>query len=212
MKTLAFARFDVLFWLPRRQTLLPLVLIVVVGIVLPVPGMAVLTSAVVASMMISAPFLGDERGRLETLYGVLPLSRSDVVGGRALAIVVYYLVASVIAVVMTAVVGVVRGSIVPLELMGVALAVSFAFIGLAMSVQLPVLFRVGYSRGRLVAYAPALIVAGVLWLNEATGAFELGGLSFPVPVVLAAGIALGVMGVVVGALLASRAYGRRELR
>ncbi|WP_314427259.1 hypothetical protein [uncultured Microbacterium sp.] len=39
--TLAFARFDLRSWFPRRQTLLPLAFIALVGIVLPVPGMAI---------------------------------------------------------------------------------------------------------------------------------------------------------------------------
>lgn len=213
MTALAFTRFDLLSWLPRKQTLLPLAFVAVVGVVVPVPGMAVLASAVVTSMMISAPFLADERGRLDTLYGVLPISRSRVVLGRALAILAYYVISSVIAVGTTVVVALVRGAAVPVELMSIALAAGFAFIGLAMALQLPVLFRVGYSRGRLVAYAPALVVAGLVWLNQATGAIEIeSDLGIPAPLVVAAGVGIGALGFAVGAALALRMYGTRELR
>jgi len=213
MNTFAFLRFDLMSWLPRKQTLLPLGLIVVVGIALPVPGMAIVASAVVTSMMISAPFLADERGRLDTLYGVLPLSRRSIVVGRAIAILTYYVLASAVAVVTTWAVAIARGSTIPFEIAGISLAVGFAFIGLAMSLQLPVLFRIGYSRGRLIAYAPALVIAGVLWVNQTLGLIEFDGeFAAPVSLVLAAGFGIGALGFAVGALIALRMYRTRELR
>lgn len=210
--TFAFTRFDLLSWLPRKQTLLPLAFIVVVGIALPVPGMAVVASAVVASMMISAPFLADERGCLDTLYGVLPISRSTVVAGRALAILVYYVLASVTAVATTYAVAIVRGQSISFELVGIALAAGFAFIGLAMALQLPVLFRIGYSRGRLVAYLPALLVAGLLWVNQAIGLVEVEGIAVAPSLVIAGGFGLGAIGFAIGAVIAHRMYSARELR
>lgn len=213
MTTLAFLRFDLASWMPRKQTLLPLALIVVVGIALPVPGMAVVASAIVTSMMISAPFLADERGRLDTLYGVLPISRRSVVAGRAIAILAYYVLASAIAVVTTSAVAIARGATIPFEIVSIALAAGFAFIGLAMALQLPVLFRIGYSRGRLIAYAPALVIVGLLWGSQATGLIEIEGeVIAPVPLVIAAGFALGALGFAVGVLLAFRMYRTRELR
>lgn len=210
--TLAFTRFDLRSWMPRKQTLLPLAFIAVVGIALPVPGMAVVASAIVTSMMISAPFLADERGRLETFYGVLPISRSRIVLGRALAILVYYALSSVIAVVTTYVVAFARGQTISFELVSVALAGGFAFIGLAMALQLPVLFRVGYARGRLVAYAPALVVAGILWVNQAMGVVEVEGVPVTPPLIVAAGFGIGAIGFAVGAIIALRMYSTRELR
>ncbi|WP_165817981.1 ABC-2 transporter permease [Microbacterium sp. Gd 4-13] len=213
MTILKFARFDLASWLPRKQTILPLAFIVVVAAVLPVPGMAVVAAAFVASIMLSAPFLGDERGRLETLYGILPVSRGSVVFGRTLAILVFTAIAAAIALAATAVVALVRGDTVAAELMGVALAAGFAFIGLAMALQLPVLFRIGYARGRLVTYAPALAIAAFLWLNQALGLVDLAdGVSASTAQLIGAGVGLGLAGVVVGALLATRLYRTRELR
>lgn len=210
--TLAFIRLDLLSWLPRKQTLLPLAFIAVVGMMLPVPGMAVVASAVVASMMISAPFLADERGHLDTLYGLLPISRNKVVLGRATALLVYYVIAFAIAVLTTFVVASARGDAIPLELIGVALAASFGFIGLAMALQLPVLFRIGYTRGRLVAYAPALVIAGLLWLNQTMDLVEIEGELLP-PIGLVIGsLVIGALGSVAGVVLAMRMYGTRELR
>ncbi|MFC7787877.1 ABC-2 transporter permease [Microbacterium sp. MAHUQ-60] len=210
--TIAFIRFDLLSWLPRKQTLLPLAFIVVVGVALPVPGMAVVASAVVASMMISAPFLADERGRLDILYGLLPISRNKVVVGRAAALLVYYVIAFGVAALTTFVVAIARGDTIPMELVGVALAVGFAFIGLAMALQLPVLFRVGYTRGRLVAYAPAFVVAGLIWLNQGTGLVKMEGQLLSTIGLVIAGVVIGAFGSALGVVIATRMYRNRELR
>lgn len=211
--SLAFARFDLQSWLPRTQTLLPLAFIAVVGIVLPVPGMAIAASAIVTMLLVSAPFLGDERGRLDTLYGVLPVSRRSIVVGRMLAILVLFVIAAAVANATTLIVAAVHGGSPDPQLLLIANAAAFALVGLAVSLQLPVLFRIGYSRGRLMAYAPALVIAGLAWLGQ-----ELGLLTSdapapaPVAVLVGIGFALGVLGVVVGTAVAVRQYEGRELR
>lgn len=211
--SLAFARFDLQSWLPRPQTLLPLAFIAVVGIVLPVPGMAIAASAIVTMLLVSAPFLGDERGRLDTLYGVLPVSRRSIVVGRMLAILVLFVIAAAVANATTLVVAAVRGGSPDPQLLLIANAAAFALVGLAVSLQLPVLFRIGYSRGRLMAYAPALVIAGLAWLGQELGLLTSDAPA-PAPVAVLAGIgfALGVLGVVVGTAVAVRQYEGRELR
>ncbi|WP_413320285.1 ABC-2 transporter permease [Agrococcus sp. 1P02AA] len=210
----AFTRFDLRSWVPRTQTLLPLAAIVVAGIVLPVPGMAIVAAAFIASLTVSTPFLGDERGQLDTLYGVMPVSRRTVVVGRALAVLAFTLAAFALALVVTLAVAATRGSMPAAEILILAFAVAFAFVGLSMSIQLPVLFRLGYTRGRLIAYAPALAVAAVAWLAQATGALDgasplLEGV--PVAVVAAGGALVGVVGIVVGVLAAAPIYARRQM-
>jgi hypothetical protein len=209
----AFTRFDLMSWFPRRQTLLPLVFIVVVGVALPIPGMAIAASAVVTSLMLSAPFLGDERDRLDTLYGVLPISRRAVVVGRALSILVYGVVAMIIATVATLSVAAVRGTMVASEWLAVGYAAAFAIVGLSVGVQLPVLFRVGYSRGRLMVYAPVILVACAAWIAQAMGVLDDDAIG-SIPLALGVGIctAIGVLGVTLGTVIAVRLYSKRELR
>ncbi|WP_114559534.1 ABC-2 transporter permease [Desertihabitans aurantiacus] len=215
MSALTFTRFDLASWFPRRQNLLTLTFAALAGVALPVPGMAVVAAALVTSLMVSAPFLGDERGRLNTLYGVLPVSRRSVVLGRALSVLVYYLVAAVVGTVVTLVVAAVRGDALPApELLVTVHAIAFAVVGVAMAVQLPALFRVGYSAGRLIAYAPAFLIACLAWLAQATGVLAplaASASEVPVAVVAAAGFGLGVLGIVVGTALAVHFYRTREL-
>ncbi|OAN26853.1 hypothetical protein A4X17_09755 [Plantibacter sp. H53] len=210
----SFIRFDLTSWLPRRQTLLLLGFVAVVGILLPVPGMAIMGAAIVTSLMIAAPFLGDERGRLDTLYGILPVSRSTVVVGRAGSIVVFALLASAIAFAVTLLMAGVRGASLDWGLLLVIQAVAVAFVGLSASIQLPVLFRIGYTRGRLISYAPALAIAGLAWLAQAIGVLDgvqEAATGVPLPLAVGLGLALGATGIVVGVLVAVPLYRKREL-
>ncbi|MBG6237810.1 ABC-type transport system involved in multi-copper enzyme maturation permease subunit [Mycetocola sp. CAN_C7] len=209
--TITFARFDLTSWLARTQTLLPLAFIVIISVILPVQGMAIVASAIVTTLLVSAPFLGDERGRLDTLYGVLPVSRTTIVTGRTLAILVLNVIAVAIANASTVIIALVRGDELMPQTLLLANAAAFAIVGLAMCLQLPVFFRVGYSRGRLISYAPAFVIVGLAWVVQETG-LETSGLSVPVPTVATIGFAIGALGAVLGTLLAIRVYRRRELR
>lgn len=211
--TLTFARFDLMSWFPRRQTLLPLVFIVVIGIGLPVPGMAIAASAFVTSLMLSVPFLGDERDHLDMLYGVLPISRRAIVIGRALSILAYGAAATAVATVVTLSMAAIRGTAAAPELLAVAYAASFAIVGLSVGVQLPVLFRVGYSRGRLMVYVPALLVAGGAWIAQSAGLLDSNMIaSIPLTLGVWICVAIGALSLVAGTAIAVRMYSSRELR
>lgn len=209
-----FTRLDLSSWFPRTQTALTLLLTVAVGVLLPVPGMAIVASALITSLMVSAPFLGDERGHLDTLYGVLPVSRSTVVIGRSLSIIAYYLVAAALATIVTVISAVVRDGQVEIEVLLIAHAAALAFVGLSMALQLPVLFRIGYTRARLMAYAPAFVVAGLAWLLQATGAHvpvQEAFNSVPVATISGIGALIGVVGIICAIIVSSRLYRTREL-
>lgn len=210
----AFTRLDLSSWFPRTQTLLTLLFVAVVGVLLPVPGMAIMASAIVTSLMVSAPFLGDERGRLDTLYGVLPVSRSTVVIGRTLSIITYYVVAAALATVVTAISTAARGGQGMTELLLIAHAAALAFVGLSMALQLPVLFRIGYTRGRLMSYAPAFAVAGLAWLLQSTGAhvpLQEAFKGVPVAVIAGVGAVIGAIGIICAIVISERLYRTREL-
>lgn len=209
-----FTRFDLMTWFPRKQTLLTLLFVVVVGMILPVPGMAVVAASAVSSLMVSTPFLGDERGRLDILYGVLPLARRSVVIGRVLSLVVYYLVAAALATAVTVAMAMARGDQFAPEILLIAHAAAFAFVGLSAALQLPVFFRIGYSRGRLMSYAPVLVLAGLGWLAQSAGMLEPlsdAAAGIPLGIVVGGGFLLGAIGITVGTATSVRLYRSREL-
>jgi hypothetical protein len=212
--TAAFLRLDLSSWFVRKNTIYTLLLIAASGVLLPVPGMAIVSAALVSSLMVSTPFLADERGHLDTLYGVLPISRRTVVIGRALSVLAYFVVAAVLATVVTVAVVTVRGEELPIEVLLAAHAGAFAFVGLSMALQLPVLFRVGYERGRTMAYAPAFVIAGLAWLLQATGArAPLQDTLAGVPLITIAGLGVlaGVIGILGAIAVAVGRYRSREL-
>lgn len=209
-----FLRFDLQSWFPRRQTLLTLLLVVAVGIILPLPGMAIIAAALVTSLMVSTPFLGDERGHLDTLYGVLPVSRGSVVAGRAMSLVVYYLVATTLAIGATVAVVAVRGSSISPSILLIALAAGAGFVGISLALQLPVFFRIGYSRGRLMAYAPTIVIAGGAWILQATGLHTpLLDILAPAPTaaLVAVGAGIGALGLLIALGASTASYRTREL-
>lgn len=208
----AFARFDLMSWFPRRQTLLPLAFVVLVGIVFPVPGMAIVAAAFVTSLMLSAPFLGDERDRLDTLYGVLPISRRAIVIGRALSILTYGVIAMLLATAATLAVAAVRATAITAEMLAIGYAVSLAIVGISVGVQLPVLFRIGYSRGRFMVYAPAFVIVGVAWIAQTLGVGSDVIGSIPPAVGVGSCVATGLLGIIIGTIMAVRFYSRREIR
>ena len=91
-------------------------------------------------------------------------------------------------------------------------AASLAIVGLSIGVQLPVLFRVGYSRGRFIVYAPAIVIAGAAWIAQAVGVDGDVIGSIPLAVGLSICAIVGALGIVIGTALAVRVYSRRELR
>lgn len=210
----AFTRLDLSGWFMRTQTILTLAFVAASGIVIPVPGMAILGAALVTSLMVSAPFLGDERGRLDTLYGVLPITRRTIVIGRVLSILVYFLIAAVVATVVTLIVALVRGQSVPIEFMLIAHAAALAFVGIALALQVPVFFRVGYSRGRFMAYAPAFLTVAAIWLLQATGAgvdFQEFVAGVPIAVIAALGALVPIVALVCSIMVSVSLYRNREL-
>jgi hypothetical protein len=210
----AFTRLDLSSWFPRAQTTLTLLFVIAIGVLLPIPGMAIVASAVVTSLMVSAPFLGDERGRLDTLYGVLPVSRHTVVVGRTLSIIAYYLVAAALATLVTVISTLMRGGRVEPDLLLIAHAAALAFVGLSMALQVPVFFRIGYSRGRLMSYAPVFVVVGLAWLLQATGVrapFQAAFEAVPVVAIAAFGGLIGVIAIICAIVLSARLYRTREL-
>ena len=106
----------------------------------------------------------------------------------------------------------VRGTTVTPEMLMIGYAASLAIVGLSIGVQLPVLFRVGYSRGRFIVYAPAIVIAGAAWIAQAVGVDGDVIGSIPLAVGLSICAIVGALGIVIGTALAVRVYSRRELR
>lgn len=209
----AFTRFDVgnLFTSPARM-LVPFAFVVVAGIAGPTPLFAIAAAAAVTSLGVGTPFLNDERGHLDTLYAILPISRKTVVVGRYLAMALWFVAAAVIGTVTVVVTNLVRGEAVQPAVLVLTLAVSFCGAALALAVQLPVLFAFGFAKARAAMFLPLIVV--VVLVTAAAGLGLLSSSFFAQaiasPLTPAVAVAVGVVAVVISAVVATRIYTRRQ--
>lgn len=213
---LRFARFDLrtMALTQPLRVLLPLLFTVVFCVTLPVPGFGIVIGAVVATVSASVPFQGDERGRLDTLYGIAPIGRTAVVLGRYCSMVVFALTAVGLGTATTFVMRAVRHQDFGWPLVGAMLLASFACVGVAYAVQLPWFFALGFTRGRPMVYIPVAIIAVAGTVVSRSGWFADVGpadvLAPPGWLAVVVCVAVVVL-LVVSAAIATRVYRRREL-
>ncbi|WIE64114.1 ABC-2 transporter permease [Curtobacterium sp. MCLR17_036] len=212
-----FTRFDlttIALTQPLR-VLLPLGFIVVFSVVFPVPGTGIVMGAAIAAVSASVPFQADERGRLDTLYGIAPVGRTAVVLGRYVSMVVYAVVALGVGVAATLAVAAVRQQDVAWPFLATMLLVGAGAVFVAVAVQLPWFFALGYTRGRPMVYIPIAVIAVGAFLVGQTGLVGSSGspadFAAPSGAVAATVLGIGVVLLAASAALAVRLYRRRQL-
>ena len=202
-----------------RQGLFVLVFIFIPVMVSPTrdpSGMVV--AAVILAAYIGPQYLfsNDERGRLDTLYAALGITRSRTVVGRYATCLL--LMAGLAAVALTLCLGLaaILGIALDLAMLGQLALGGIALAGLVMCVQLPVFFAVGFTRARPVTFvALALVVAAVvaptmLSPDLTAAALEWFAGASTALLSLAALLVLAVA-LPVSALVSARLYTRRDL-
>lgn len=212
-----FTRFDLRNFATTQPTriIIPLAFVVVFGATLPVPGMPILAGAIIASVTISYPFQGDERGLLDTLYATSPVSRRAVTIGRYLSALVMAATSIGLGVIVTLIMGVVRHQDQSWPLIATMLLASFGVVAVALSVQLPWFFAMGFTRGRPMIFIPVAVISIGGWIAGRTGLLDgtssLGSIALPSTPVVALVLVLGTALLAASAAVAVRLYRRREL-
>lgn len=118
-------------------------------------------AAIYAAPLASYPFAASEKSRLETMYASLPVERPTLILSR-------YLVTTGIWVGLTAAFaalglsGGLRGSTDDPQAWTMLLPLAALLYAVLVGVQLPVMYRYGYTSSRLFAYLPLLLVAAVI--------------------------------------------------
>ncbi|MDR1430850.1 MAG: ABC-2 transporter permease [Propionibacteriaceae bacterium] len=160
-----FARLDMLTvkpYLTVKNALIFLVVAVFVGF-----GIGNTSGTLAVVMMIAVvyagyPFAVGERSNLDALYVMLSVSRRTVVAGRYLFVAALDVAAALLAVLVSLPI-VVWLSADPVELACSLVAVLIAVV-LMECLQLPIYFKVGYTKGRAASYVPALALVAVVVL------------------------------------------------
>lgn len=211
-----FAVFDMLnFLTPVKRVAPALLLVLLAPWAAPSPAFGIGAGAIVMSLLVSNPFAADERGRLDTLYATLPLTRRGIVVGRYLALFALYIVVAAVGTAAAVVVQIKNGDAVDPLLFGAVNAVALMFFAIALAVQLPFFFSLGFTRARLMSFLPAAVFVGAAVLASQLGflngpglvdgiARNLNALWVGAPIVAAAALAASI------AISAVR-YSRRAL-
>ncbi|SDS66948.1 ABC-2 transporter permease [Microlunatus soli] len=214
-----FTRFDLRNFATTQpaRVIIPLAFVVVFGATLPVPGMPILAGAIIASVTASYSFQGDERGLLDTLYATSPISRRAVTVGRYLSALAMAAAAIGLGVITTLVLSVVRDQQLSWPLIAIMLLGSYAIVAVALSVQLPWFFAMGFTRGRPMIFIPVAVIAVAGWIAGQTGMLSgrssstFGAIDAPPALAVVAVLVLGTALLAASAALATRLYRNREL-
>ncbi|GAB2612343.1 ABC-2 transporter permease [Pseudactinotalea suaedae] len=211
-----FAGFDLMSTTTPLTRFLPSVAAIVAAAVLtPLPAFGILAAAVLMVLLAPRTFANDERGRLDTLYATLPISRRAVVVGRYVALIALYLTLAAVGTAAAVAVTLVQDQQVSLVQLGLVNLACLAFFLLVIAVQLPFFFAVGFVRARPMMYIPVIAGAGALWLAGRLGLQEridLDALTALHPAALVALSALALAAAVtISAVIAARQYARRSL-
>lgn len=212
-----FTRFDLRNFATTQpaRVIIPLAFVIIFGATLPVPGLPILAGGIIAAITASYPFQGDERGLLDTLYATTPVSRRAVTVGRYLSTLLMAAVAIGLGIGVAAVMATIRHQELSGSLIGTMSMAAFAVVAIALSVQLPWFFALGFTRGRPMIFIPVAVISVAGWLAGRSGLLDgtsPGGMvptpGAPVVIgVLVAGTAL----LAASATIATRLYARREL-
>ena len=122
----------------------------------PTIGVCTLTVAFLPSIL----FAQDERAHLDLMYAVLPISRTRLVVGRYLFIVISAVFMTLAGVAAAQIDELVRGpepSSVPLSMAAVA-GMALAVVGAVAAVQLPFFFALGHARTGMYAYGTTMLL------------------------------------------------------
>ncbi|MGI6004270.1 MAG: ABC-2 transporter permease [Christensenellales bacterium] len=162
--------------------------LLVVGFTLKEPAIFVSIMMLWGIMYCTYPFSIGEQGNLDTLYATLAVSRRDVVAGRYLYALGIGLLAMALAVISGILFALPRqipyGPDQALVQVGACMAVLVVLV----SIQLPIYFKLGYAKAKMLAYLPMFgfllfvpfgdmlekpLAGMMLWISQNTLGFAL---------------------------------------
>lgn len=166
---------------------------------------------------VTYPFLADERGRHDLLYATLPVRRRSVVWGRHLYFVVMELGALLVAIALSSAVALATAHTLDLGFTALIAWAATAVASLIITVQLPVLFALGYTKSRWIVVVPLIICLSPMVLTQIPGlSGQLTGLwpqalTLPWSLTVSAWLTTAIIVLwVTSALISVRLYAKRQ--
>ncbi len=177
--------------------------------------------AIIAMLMSGHTFAVGEKCNADALYVTLSFKRKQVVAGRYMFFLIFNVVIIVCAVIVGAFAGIVSGAL-GMEVNSVAIEVWIALAAvfvLAQAIQLPLYFKLGYTKARFIILFPivllySLFFVALMLLRDAQIMATVTGIFTPIlnsPILLWGSVAVVfVLLVFVSYRAAQGFYGKRE--
>ena len=178
-KALTFVRLDCVTIKPYL-TLKNLLILVGVSVIMSLNGNSVSTTIglvmLFGSLYVSYPFAVGEKRGIDALYATLSITRGTVVLGRYLFSLLLNICAGILSCVMVSVLSLaLKTTFDALETILIVLVV-LAICSAIQAFQLPIYFKLGYSKAKFAAYLPFLIFPlaafGLSSIPESSGAMN----------------------------------------
>lgn len=130
------------------------------------PLAAVPVSVCMAAVFSTNPFGVEEKGNLDGLYLTLPVSRKEIVQGRFLLSGIMMAIASLLSIPIIVIVNIFGNShyYLPLHWYISIIAFSFLLYSILIFLTYPILFKLGYNKGKFLFIVPLLI--GVILVSR----------------------------------------------
>jgi hypothetical protein len=164
-KKLSFARLDYMAIKPylTLKSLIPILFVIILvrfatGEQSVVIGMLSMYSAIFASY----PFAVSDKNGMDTLYATLPLRKSEVVIGRYIFVLFLNIAAGIAAFAVSAVSMIVLKEELLLKETFISIAACLFIFSLVEAFQLPIYFKLGYAKAKMLAYLPLVFFAAAV--------------------------------------------------
>lgn len=125
----------------------------------------IIMCAIVCSMMISTTFAFDDYSKWTRYAMIMPVSKKDLVAGKFIVLIIFCMTGTLFGLVVSFMAGFAMGK-VTFDLAGIAELLFLAMVALAISLvigstSIPLIFKFGTEKARMLLVASLLIPAGV---------------------------------------------------
>jgi len=159
-QVLAFIRLQLLACKPYlRSILLVFAFAVIFGVTSREPYSLPALFTIYMILFITYPFAIGEKNNLDILFATLSLNRKQVVSGLYILIAGVELTAALLALLLAQIIALIYQTSFLWSAALFTVACCFLVFSLIVSLQLPFFFKLGYTKAKLIAYLPLMLLA-----------------------------------------------------
>ena len=164
-KILSFVKLDFITIKPYSSPAALLVVFIAIVLMFPLNSTAAGMVMILASIYATHPFLLGEKNSLDQLYSTLPISKRDIIIGRYVFVLALHIMGVIISYIfLFTQQTIIRQSANLQEILITTLTLFFIFT-FFQTIQIPIYFRLGYTKAKFIVYIPIIIFTILLVLT-----------------------------------------------